>query len=196
MKRLLKYLLWTLLTLFVATIIWVVGLFAGLPLIPFVETDYYVNESNQTLANGLILKQTDSSVIKLEVPNYFSENDQCFDTWVSSTKGQHFLTIKDFSLQAFNADQSEIKKENTYLFWDNGSKDETFKIENYQISKSATTENDKYVFIRTVFDTEGLDNFILSVKLNFTLDNKTDLVEQKVNVNKKHRLTWNPLRAH
>ena len=81
MRRLLKILFKTFLTIIGLLLVWVIGLFAQLPLIPWIETDYYVAGTNQTLANGYILKQTDGVIVKIEVPNEFFENDQCFDFW-------------------------------------------------------------------------------------------------------------------
>jgi hypothetical protein len=196
MKRLLSYILWTLLTIAGLAIIWIIGIIAGFPLIPSSETIYYVNETEETLASGLVLNQTDSTIIKLEVPNYFLENDQCFDVWFSSTKGKQILTIKDFSVQAFVADQKELSKENTFLFWDNGNKENTFLVENYQISKASSSTNDKYVFVRTVFDTEKVEQFSLVIKLNYSLNHKNYIVEQIINVKKEHKLIWNSLKAH
>jgi lipopolysaccharide assembly outer membrane protein LptD (OstA) len=196
MKRLLRFILLTLLTLAGLAIIWIIGLFAGFPLIPSTETIYYVNESEQTLASGFVLNQTDSTIIKLEVPNYFLENDQCFDVWLSSTKGEHILSIEDYSLQGFITEQKELPKENTFLFWDNGNKENTFTVDNYKISKAASSTNDKYVFIRTVFDTEMAEQFTLVLKINYQLNQKNNLIEQKINVKKEHTLNWNSLKVH
>jgi|GEM_PF-2452256 len=196
MKQLLRFILWTLLTIAGLAIIWIIGLFAGFPLIPSTDTVYFVNETEQTLASGLVLNQTDSTIIKLEVPNYFLENDQCFDVWFSSTKGEHILSIKDYSLQGFITEQKELPKENTFLFWDSGNKENTFMVDNYKISKAVSSTNDKYVFIRTVFDTEMAEQFTLVLKINYHLNHKNYLIEQKINVKKEHTLTWNSLRVH
>ena len=196
MKRLLKIFLWTFLITFCLLILWVVGLLAQLPLIPWIETDYFVVGTNQTLANGLTLKQTDNTNIKIEVPNYFSEDDQCFDFWFSSANGKHLLTVDDFSLIVYDNDNSELKRENTYLFWDNGSKNETFKIENYEIAKTDTCNKNKYVFFRTVFDIDKIGNFKIKVKVNYSIDNKSDSINQTLTIEKKHRLTWNKFRVH
>ena len=196
MKRLLKILFKTFLTIICLLVIWVIGLFGQLPLIPWIETDYYVVGTNQTLANGYILKQTDNAIIKIEVPNEFSENDQCFDFWFSSATGTHMLTVKGFSQTVFDNDNSEIKRQNAYLFWDNGSKEETFNIENYEIAHSENYDQKKYVFFRTVFDVDNISDFSIKLKSNFYVDNKPNLIDTTLTIEKKHRLTWNKFRVH
>src|SRR6187431_3152047 len=133
MKRMFKYLLRTILVLFFLIVIWVIGLCARLPLIPWIETDYFIKGTNQTLADGFNLKQSDNTIIKIEIPNEFSEKEQCFDFWFLSSQGKHLLTVNDFSLKTFENNNSEIRRDNSYLFWDNGSKDETFMIQDYEI---------------------------------------------------------------
>lgn len=196
MKRLLKIFFKTFLTMICLLVIWVIGLFAQLPLIPWIETDYYVAGTNHTLDNGHILKQTENVIIKIEVPNEFSENDQCFDFWFSSTIGTHTLTVNDFSLIAFDNDNSKIKSQNSYLFWGNGSKEETFNIDNYEIAYSDNYDQKKYVFFRTVFNVDDLSDFSIKLKTNFYIDNKPNLIDTSLQIEKKHRLTWNKFRVH
>lgn len=196
MRRLLKILFKTFLTIICLLVIWVIGLFAQLPLIPWIETDYYLAGTNQTLAKGYILKQTDNVIVKIEVPNEFSENDQCFDLWFSSNIGTHSLTVKDFSQTVFDNDNSEIKNQNSYLFWDNGSKEEAFNIDNYEIAYSDNYDKKKYVFFRTVFDIDNVSDFSIKLKTNFYIDNKPNLIDTTLQIEKKHRLTWNKFRVH
>ncbi|MBL7827821.1 MAG: hypothetical protein JNJ57_14415 [Saprospiraceae bacterium] len=177
-------------------VIWVIGLFAQLPLIPWIETDYYVVGTNQTLANGYVLKQTDNTIVKIVVPNEFSENDQCFDFWFSSNIGTHMLTVKDFSQTVFDKDNAEIKNKNSYLFWDNGSKEKTFNIDNYEIAYSDNYDKKKYVFFRTVFDIDNISYFSMKLMTNFYIDNKPNLINTTLQIEKKHRLTWNKFRMH
>ena len=196
MKRLLKILFKTFLTIICLLLIWVIGLFAQLPLIPGIETDYFIAGTNQTLANGYILKHTDNAIIKIEVPNEFSENDQCFDFWFSSAIGTHTLTVKNYSNTAFDIDNSEIKRENSYLFWDNGSKEETFNIDSYVIVHSDNYDNKKYVFFRNVFNVDNISDFSIKLKTNYFIDNKPNLIDTTLQIEKKHRLTWNKFRVH
>ncbi len=196
MKRLLTILFKTFLTIICLLVIWVIGLFAQLPLVPWIETDFYVAGTNQTLANGYILKKVDDAIIKIEVPNEFSENDQCFDFWFSSAIGTHTLTVQDFSHTAFDKDNSEIKSENSYLFWDNGSKEETFNIDNYVIGHSDNYDHKKYVFFRNVFDVDNISDFSIKLKTTFFIDNKPNLIDTTLQIEKKHRLTWNKFRVH
>ena len=135
--------------------------------------------------------------IKLEVPRYFPEKEQCFDTWFTSTKGQHTLTVSNFSISAFKTDNTKIEKSNSYLFWADGSKDETFSIHNYQVTKSDTFDSSKYVFFRSVFNLDKAESeFNILIKASYSFDNIADSVERKMSVIKKHRLTWDKLRAH
>jgi hypothetical protein len=196
MRRLLKILFKTFQTIICLLLIWIIGLFAQLPLIPWIETDYYLAETKQTLAKGYILKQTDNVIVKIEVPNEFSESDQCFDFWFSSNIGTHSLTVKDFSQTVFDNDNSEIKNQNSYLFSDNGSKEEAFNIDNYEIAYSDNYDKKKYVFFRTVFDIDNVSDFSIKLKTNFYIDNKPNLIDTTLQIEKKHRLTWNKFRVH
>ena len=196
MKRLLKILFKTFLTIICLLVIWIIGLFAQLPLIPWIETDYYVSGTNQILANGYILKQTDNTIIKIDVPNEFFENGQCFDFWFLSAAGTHTLTVKDFSQTIFDNDNSEIKRKNSYLFWDNGSKEEAFEIDNYEITHSDNYDQKKYVFFRTVFNVDNISDFSIKLKTNFYIDNNPNQIDTTLQIEKKHRLTWNRFRVH
>jgi hypothetical protein len=196
MKRSLKILFKTFLTIICLFIIWIVGLFAQLPLIPWIETDYYIAGTNQTLTSGYILKQADNINIKIEIPNEFLENNQCFDTWFLAANGKHFLTVKDYSQTIFGNHNSKIKSKNSYLFWDNGSKEETFNIDNYEIAYSENYDQKKYVFFRTVFDVDNIRNFSIKIKTNFFIDNKPNIIDTTLEIEKKHRLTWSKFRVH
>ena len=177
-------------------VLWLVGLFAQLPLIPFIETDYILSETNDTLGKGVLLNEENGLNIKIEVPNYFPEKGQCFDTWFTSTNGQHTLTVSNYSIEAFTSDNTEIEKNNSYMFWDDGSKNETFSIQNYQIVKSDTVNNRKYVFFRSVFNIDNESDFSILIKAKYSLNNFADSIERKMSITKKHRITWDKLRAH
>jgi hypothetical protein len=182
--------------LLIGFLLWFFGVFFQLPLIPFIETDFVLNGTSQIFEKGVELQQTNKVTIKLEIPNYFPEKEQCFDTWFSSKDGQHTLTVSDFTISVFNKNGTETKKNNSSLFWDDGSSDETFKIDNYMIAKTNTTNNDKYVFFRSVFNVADKKEFIVHVKANFSVDGIQNNLEKKIAITKKHRLTWNKFRAH
>lgn len=196
MKRLLKILFKTFLTIIGLLVIWLIGLFAQLPLIPWIETDYYVAGTNQTLDKGHILKLADNAIMKIEIPNEFTENDQCFDFWFTSANGTHSLTVKDFSQTVFDKDNSIIKSKNSYLIWDNGSKENTFEIDKYAITHSDNYDQKKYVFFRTVFNVDNVSDFSIKLKTNFLIDSKSNLIDTTLIIEKKHRLTWNKFRVH
>ncbi|WP_461787755.1 hypothetical protein [Pedobacter sp.] len=196
MKRIHKILFKTFLTIICLLVIWIIGLFAQLPLIPWIETDYYVAGTNQTLANGYVLMQTDKALVKIEVPTEFPENDQCFDFWFSSANGTYILTVKDFSQTLFDKSNSKIKIKNSYLFSDNGSKEEAFNIDHYEITHSDNYDQKKYVFFRNVIDLESISDFSIKIKTNFYIDSKPNLIDTTLTIEKKHRLTWNKFRMH
>ncbi|MBK9379288.1 MAG: hypothetical protein IPM86_14145 [Saprospiraceae bacterium] len=191
-----KILFKTFLTIICLLIIWVIGLFAQLPLIPFFDTNYFVSGTNQTLSSGIILKQTDNTIIKIEIPNEFTQNEQCFDFRFSSATGTHILTVKDFSQSVFDIDNSEIKNINSYLFWENGSLEEKFNINNHEIKYSENYDNEKYVFFRTVFDMDNINHFSIKIKTDFYIDNKPNRIDTTLVIEKKHRLTWSRFRVH
>mgnify|MGYP003575478265 FL=1 len=196
MEKTLKILRRTFLAVSITFVLWLIGLFAQLPVIPFIETNYLLSETNDILSKGIELGRTDKLIIKLEIPDYYPEKDQCFDTWFSSRSGQHTLTVSDFSITVFDRNDSEISKQNSYLFWDNGSKDEAFKIENYVIAKLDTTFHNKYVFFRSVYNMADGKEFKVQIKANFILDGVNSDLDKRLSITKRHRLTWNKLRAH
>ena len=182
--------------LFLIFVVWFIGLFFQLPIIPWIETDYILTGTNQKFSDGIVLTQKNEVELKIEIPNEFNEENQCFDTWFKSKKGNHNLTVKNISIKAVDNKNGDIRPINSYLFWDNGSKDETFEIRNYELSQSDTIENEKYVFFRTVINANKYDNFSVNVKANFEIDNRTDSLNKILTINKKKRLTWNKFRVH
>ncbi len=140
--------------------------------------------------------QTDKALVKIEVPTEFSENDQCFDFWFSSANGTYILTVKDFSQTLFDKSNSKIKIKNSYLFWDNGSKEETFNIDHYEITHSDNYDQKKHVFFRNIIDLESISDFSIKIKTNFYIDSKPNLIDTTLTIEKKHRLTWNKFRMH
>lgn len=134
--------------------------------------------------------------MKIEIPNEFTENDQCFDFWFTSANGTHILTVKDFSQTVFDKDNSIIKSKNSYLIWDNGSKENTFEIDKYAITHSDNYDQKKYVFFRTVFNVDNVSDFSIKLKTNFLIDSKSNLIDTTLIIEKKHRLTWNKFRVH
>jgi len=164
--------------------------------VPSIKTYYTVSGSNKSITNGYTLKKTDNTIIKLEIPNEFLDKDKCFDIWFSSTKGAQILTVKDFSQTLFDLDNYEIKRENSYLFWDNGSKNEAFKIDNYEIKHPDNYNKKKYIFFRTVFDITNKNSFSIKIKTNFQIDNKSNNIDTTILIEKKHKVIWTHFRFH
>lgn len=155
-------------------VIWGIGIIADFSVVPSIKTYYTVKGTNTSITNGYTLKKTGNTIIKLEIPNEFLDNDKCFDISFSSTKGTQILTVNDFSQTLFDKDKFEIKRENSYLFWNNGSKSETFKIDNYEIKHPDNYNKKKYIFFRTVFNIANNNEFAIKIKTNFYIDNKSN----------------------
>ena len=174
---------------------WIIGLFNGLPLIPWIETDYFIAGEETTLSEGIVLMDTDSCILRIEVPNYFPENNQCFDIWFNSKRGKQALSVTDFSITAFNKG-NEITKKSSCLFWDNGSKKETFEIIDYQVEYSKNYADKKYVFFRTTYDVDDTKRFNFVIKSNFTINDRPFNIHKNLSIEKQHRWTWNEFRFH
>ena len=196
MKQLIRMISRIFQVLFLLFVIMFLGIFFQLPIIPWIETDYILEGTNQKFSDGVILTQKNGIELKIEIPNEFNEESQCFDTWFKSTNGNHNLTVKSISFKALDNKNGEIRPVNSYLFWDDGSKDETYEITNYIISQSDTIDNQKYVFFRTVFNVDNYDNFSVILKANFEIDNKSENLNRSLIINKKKQLTWNKFRVH
>ncbi|MES2765813.1 MAG: hypothetical protein V4642_08095 [Bacteroidota bacterium] len=171
----------------------VIGLFAQ---IPWIETNYYLISTNQKIADGITLDTVENIIIKLEVPDYFPENDQCFDVWFSAMQGDNTLSVGNFSFKLFKRDNSEFKKENSYLFWDKGSREESFKIENYKLSKPNNSDKENYVFFRTAFDLDKISNFYVTIRADLILNGKPYSLDKKLLIEKKKQLVWRKFKVH
>ena len=54
----------------------------------------------------------------------------------------------------------------------------------------------KYVFFRTVYDVDNNSDFSIKIKIDLELDNIPFLIDTTLQIEKKHRLTWNKFRVH
>jgi hypothetical protein len=187
-----KIIIGTLITI----VLWIAGCSAGLPVIPFVETDYFVSEYNKPLADGHTVTKTDNETTKIEIPNYYADNGQCLDFWFTSSNGKHILTVENFKMTVMDENGDEIKRLNSYLFWDDGSEDEKFGINNYEIEKTGSQDQDKYVFFRTVVDLSGESNFAITIKADYYVDSVQRQIDKTFDLAKRKKLTWNEFRVH
>ena len=176
--------------------LWVAGCSVGLPVIPFIETDYFVSQSDKPLADGYTVTTSDNENTKIEIPNYYPDNDQCLDFWFTSSNGKHILTVEDFKMTFKDKDGKEIKRLTSYLFWDDGSEDEKFSINNYEIEKTGTHDQDKYVFFRTVVDLSGESNFSINIRADYSVDSEQRQIDKTFDLTKRRKLTWNEFRVH
>jgi hypothetical protein len=175
-------------------IFWIVLVFAQFPVIPNITTSYNVIGSTETLQCGVILKNTPEINVKIEAPEYFEENQQCFDLWFSSNSGKHKITVNDASQKIIY--KSELKPISSYLFWDGGSQEDSYSIENYEIEKGKVYEENKYCFFRTVVNVENISDFKIKLKAKFTVDNKPNYIDTTLTIKKTHKLNWDKFRVH
>lgn len=196
MKLLTKIFFTTFITIILLIVIWIIGAFADFPVVPSLKTYYLINGKNISNSNVYILKKIDNTIIKLEIPNEFFDNNKCFDIWFISIKGKHNITVKDFSQTLFDNDKIEINKKKSYLFSNNGSKSETYKIDNYEINDSDKFNKKNYIFFRTVFDIVNKNEFELKIKVYFNIDNKSNKIDKILSIEKKERVTWSHFRLH
>jgi hypothetical protein len=180
----------------IAIVLWIVSCSAGLPVIPFVETDYFISESNKPLADGHTVTKTENENTKFEIPNYYPDNDQCLDFWFTSSNGKHLLTVENFKMTVMDNGKDEIKPLTSYLFWDDGSEDEKFSITNYEIEKTETHDQDKYVFFRTVVDISRESHFSVNIKADYYMDSVPRQIDKTFELTKRRKLTWNEFRVH
>lgn len=182
--------------LLVLIVIWIVGLFAGIPVIPWIETNYYDSKTNQKLSNGLVLKKIDSSEIRIEIPDYFPASDQCFDTWFTSGQTNSNLIVKAFFFLVLDQSGTELPKKNTYLFGNDDSRFNGTEISNLEIIKNDTAYHEKYKFIRTVFNLRNKKRIMIQIKVDYTINNISQSLTDTLEINKKQALTWDEFRAH
>ncbi len=175
-------------------IFWIVLAFAQLRVIPNITTYYNVIGSTEILQNGTVLKNTPEINVRLEAPEYFEENQQCFDLWFSSNSGKHKITVNNVSQKIIY--KSELKPIATYLFWDGGSQENSFSIENYEIEKAEIYENNKYCFFRTVANVEDISHFKIELKAKFIVDDNQSNIDTILTIKKTHKLVWDRFRVH
>jgi hypothetical protein len=175
-------------------VLWTVGCSVGLPVIPIVETNYFISESSKPLADGYILKHSYREITKLEIPNYFPVNDQCLDFCFKSSMGKHLLTVNNFKMTVKNNDETEMEKLNSYLICYDGSEDKKFSISNYYIEN--TGDKDNYVIFRTVVDLSRESKFSINIKADYYVDSVESKIDKTFNLEKKTILTWNEFSVH
>jgi hypothetical protein len=110
-----------------------------LPVIPLLETDYFVEESVEPLVNSFIFTKTNKELTSIEFPNYYPDNNQCLDFWFQSAEGKHLLTVNNFTMTIKNKSESEIPKLKSYLFWDMEVKMKNSVLKNTKLSERIRT---------------------------------------------------------
>ncbi len=179
-----------LIAILITFLLWLAGCSIGLPVIPFVATDYFIEGSDNSLKDGYVVTSSDNETTKIEIPDYFTDDNQCLDFWFTTSYGNHFLTVKNFKITVFDINDNVIMPTNSYLFRDDGSENEKFSIDNYEIG------TDKYVFFRTVVDLSGESRFAINIKADYLIDSVRRNIDKTYVLEKRKQLTWNELRAH
>jgi hypothetical protein len=176
--------------------LWIIGVFAMLPVIPFIEANYFLEGSDGPLDIGFNVTHTSTELTRIEIPSYYPNNNQCLDFWFESANGKHLLTVNNFTMTLKNKNNSEIKRMNSFLFWDEGSEDEKFSIKEYEIERTDSYDTDKYVFFRTAFDLSDEGSFTMYVKADYLLDGIQRDLDRSFKVVKKKKLRWSEFRVH
>lgn len=189
------------LIIFCLVVLWIIGLFAQLPLIPWIETDYFLIDTKTRLANNVSIKQKDNMKITLEIPNIFGEGNQSLQIQFSSIMGKHLINVNPFSMKVYDSRNIEIKPKSSYLICNDSTKAETFKIKDYEIADDTVYGNtayskDKYLIFQSSFDLRNVKQLSIDIQIKYSLDNKPDSINGRYLVEKEHRLTWNQLRFH
>ena len=177
-------------------IFYIIGLFSGFPIIPWIVTDYYIEDSSTKLTDGVILKQTDNSFVKLEIPNGFSEDNQCLDVWFTHQETNNTQLITNFSISLHTDKNEFVKPQKIYLFGNDGSRFNGLEIANFSIISNDSSFQEKYKFIRVVYNLTDKEKFSASIMANFRDDNKLHNYKKELRIEKIKERTWNEFRLH
>tara|TARA_R110002049_G_scaffold147874_1_gene310762 strand:+ start:68 stop:643 length:576 start_codon:yes stop_codon:yes gene_type:complete len=191
MKKLFKFVLKVFLFFLGLLSIWIVCLFFDLPVIPFNETNYYLKHNENSLNERQIIKTLDSLSIRLEIPNYFEENGQCFDVWFYSDVEKKNLSVDSFLFELKNLSGKDENLIDSILFWDGGSQENTSTIDNYKFNSK-----NKYIFFRKIYNLDGISDFSIKLNINYSIDSIQYKLDTLLNINKKKKLTWDKFRVH
>lgn len=191
MKKIFKVVLKISLFLLIFIILWIVGVFFDLPLIPINETNYYTEKNNISLNERQIIETNDSLKIGVEIPNYFTENEHCFDFWFFIEEGEKNISVSDFSVKLKDRTGNEKKEIKSILFWDGGSNESSLDVINHKLNSDS-----KYLFFRKVYNTNKLENFSITLSVEYQIDNIQFKIDTLMNITKKEKITWNKFRVH
>ncbi|WP_288955844.1 hypothetical protein [uncultured Polaribacter sp.] len=192
MKKALKIFFVSLLISATLFLMWIVSLFFGLPLLPYMETNYYLKEDKISLNKKKILKINDSISLGIEIPNYFPEEDQCIDFWFFNEAKQRSLNIKNFALTLKNLKkEKQLIEKDIIIFWDGGYNENKPEVKNFILNKGC-----KYIFIRNIYDLNKAKKSQVHIKLNYFVNRVEYKFDTIINITKEKELTWNKLRAH
>jgi hypothetical protein len=132
----------------------------------------------------------------MEIPDYFPTSDQCFGTWFTSNQTNSNLIVKAFFFSVLDQSGTELSKKNTYLIGNDDSRFNGTEISNLEIIKNDTAYQEKYKFIRTVFNLRNKKKIMTQIKVAYTINNISQSLTDTLKINKRQALTWNEFRVH
>jgi hypothetical protein len=184
------------LIVFSTLLVWVVLIFFGVPVIPSIETQYFGEGSNIPMKSDYIVEENSAERLSLNIPDYFDDKQQGLDFWFQAVEGTHSLIIQEFSLTVKDLDGREQIPSNKYLFWTEGGEDYESSPRSFLIEKMGEPNQDRYVYIRSVFDLRSKSSFVVEIKARHSIDSVDKVINKIIIVNKVKKLTFHELRAH
>ena len=171
----------------VLVVLWIVGLFNGLYLLPTIEEDYYIDGVG--LSQPMILSEEEEQ-LSLTIP-HDTDSLKAIDLMIYSfdepgnEQKVHILTINNISAR-LTSENNEVPNTYLYVFTIDGELPGIQAVANY------TIEN--YVNVRYVYNLYKIDKFNFEVSVDYTYDNKPRKVNRTFEVEHKSRFKWQRLR--
>lgn len=172
-------------------ILWIVGLFNDLPLIPEIVEDYYIDDT--ALGDGLLLTEIEEE-FRLEMPDHYDDDVRPVDLLIFPSDGEHSLTVNQMTARASFADIEEIKEKYHYIFTSVGELQNLTQLTNYRIGITDDDSVSSYVQVRSVYDLTGLKDFNIAIEADYSYDGHERKLAKVFKATYHRKLTWRRLR--
>jgi hypothetical protein len=182
--------------MFSALVVWGVLIFMGLPVIPSISTQYFGEGSEIPMKEDYIVEENSTEKVSLNIPDYFDDSQQSLDFWFKAVEGAHTLIIQDFSLTVKDGDGRKNLPSAKYLFWTEGGEDYDSSPRSFVIEKMEEVNQDRYAYIRSVFDLRSKEKFIVQIGARYSVDSVEKIINKTISIKKVTKLGFHELRAH
>lgn len=172
-------------------ILWIVGLFNDLPLIPEIVEGYYIDDT--ALGDGLLLTEIEEE-FRLEMPDHYDDDVRPVDLLIFPSDGEHSLSVKNMSANVMLENGNRPEKKYFYIFTSARELTSLTQLNNYPVGLTEDDSVSTYVQVRSVYDLTGVNKFKIEVRADYSYDGNGRTFSQTFEAEHSRKLTWRRLR--